>query len=140
MKAGEIRIRGDEFATMFDRQSGQVRIGYEISHRLTFAEHLLEDLPMPFGRVHNSCAWLSQPTLNPGRGLIKGERLLENAGVGADAYERRQDRPAQAYGRSPRQGGVPPRSCLGVVRTELVFRIEQDICIHENQRLSSPSI
>ena len=66
-ETGEIGIRGDQFATMFRGQRGQVRVRDQVRHGLPLQQHLLEDKitdgpPPRCARVAPGCC--------PGSGLL----------------------------------------------------------------------
>ena len=61
---------------------------------LTLGQHFLKNDPVPGGRMDKSRAGLIQPALDPGNGLIKGQGVFKDAGIGADADESMNDGPA----------------------------------------------
>ena len=52
-EAREVRIRGDEFATVLDGQRSEVRVGDKVRDSLPLTQQLLEDGPVPVGRLHS---------------------------------------------------------------------------------------
>jgi len=117
-----------------------MRVRYQVGDGLTFDQHFLKNDPVPGGRMNEAGAGLIQPALYTREGLIERQGVLKDPRIRADADERAKDGPAKAHGRGTRQLSIPPSACCLMVWTQLVFGIQKDVGIHENQRQSSPSI
>jgi len=70
-EAGKIHIRRHRFAAMLHRERRQVGIRNQVAHCLAPGEHLLQDYPVPARRSDNARAWLIQPALDTGDGLLE---------------------------------------------------------------------
>lgn len=97
-EAREIGICGDEFATVFHGKSSQMGVGDKIGDGLPLKQHFLKKGPVLLCWMNEPCARLVNPTLHPGEGLIKGQRVFKDARVGADADKRSKDSPREADG------------------------------------------
>jgi hypothetical protein len=97
-----------------------------------FVEHSLKDLPVLFRRLDQPDTRLVDPALHAVHGLDQGQWPLMQAEIRGDANEGRKDGPTQAYRRGSAQLRVP--SCAGqlVVSRKAVFRVEQDVWVHED--------
>lgn len=69
-KARKIGIGREQLATMFNGESCQVGIRYQIANCLAGGEHLLINRPVPLRRLYDSCTGLVQPTLHPDESLV----------------------------------------------------------------------
>jgi len=98
------------------------------------SQHFLKDDPVPVSRMNNARAGLIQPALHTRERLIERQGVLKDARIRADTDERTKDGPAKAHWRDPRQLSIPPFACHHMVRTLLVFCIQEDVGIHEDHR------
>jgi hypothetical protein len=87
-KAREIGIGRDKLAAVFNGKGREVCVCYQVADGLTTGQHLLEDTPMPLGRLDHSRTGLLQPTLYSGKCLAQREGVLENPGIGSYTNER----------------------------------------------------
>jgi len=79
---------------MFEGEGCQMCISHQVGYGLAFGQHLLKYSPMPFSRSNESCTGLVQPALYPSEGLFKGERMIEDPGIGPYANKGGQNCPA----------------------------------------------
>jgi len=59
---------------MFDRQSGQVRVGNEIAGGLSLAEYALENGPVLITRLNHPHAGLTKPALHAFDSFLDAQR------------------------------------------------------------------
>lgn len=111
-----------------------MRVGHKVSDGLAFDQHFLKDDPVPFSRMNDARAGLIQPALHTRERLIERQGVLKDARIRADAYERTKDGPAKTHCRCTRQLSIPPFACHHMVRALLVFCIQENVGIHEDQR------
>ena len=111
-KAREVGVGRVEHAIVFDGERRQLGIRNEIARGISGAEHFLKDLPVPFARRNESHARLIEPALHPLNGFFQRQRPPMQTGVGPDANEGGQDRPAPAEEASSRGATLGPRGRL----------------------------
>jgi len=84
--------------------------------------------------MNDARAGLIQPALHTRERLIKRQGALKDARIRTDADERTKNGLAKAHWRGARQLSIPPFVCHHMVRTLLVFGIQEDVGIHEDHR------
>ena len=89
-----------------------MRVCNQIGDSLAIGEHLLKYSPMLFSWSNDSCTRLVQPSLYASKGLFKGERVLEDPGIGPYADKCGQNRPAQTNRCTLGELTIPPHTCL----------------------------
>jgi len=119
---------------VFTSQSGQVRVGHKVRDGLAFDQHFLKDDPVSVGRMNDARARLIQPALHTRERLIERQGVLKDTRIRADADESAKNGPAKTDWRGTGQLSIPPFACHHMVRTLLVFGIQEDVGIHEDHR------
>jgi hypothetical protein len=75
---------------------------------------------------------LVEPTLHALDGFLQGEWTLVQAGVRANADERRDYRPTKRYRIRTAQLRIPPTARRFMMFGAAVLGVEQDVCVNED--------
>ena len=138
-KSRKVTIGRHENAAMLHGERRKVCIRDEVPECLSLFEQCLQHRPVALGGMDQPYARLIEPALHAAHCLIEIQWSLEDAGIGADANERTQHIPGQAHRRGTRQLRIPPGARGLVLRTQLIFRVQDEVRIDEDHRVSSPS-
>ena len=89
---------------------------------------------MPFARLQDAGAGLSEPCGDGGAGLGNGTRTLEHPGIGGDPEKSPKRQPSEPDEFGPGERRFEPRSTLAMLLRFWMISIEQEVRVNENHR------
>ena len=110
---------------MFQRNCGDDGVHDKRASGLALAPQAAQDFPMALARIEDASGGLGEPRGNHRLRLRCRERMLEYAGICADAQEGPQRQPGEANHLGPRENRFEPRTARNVMLGSLMVAVQQ---------------